>query len=127
MPAPPVVDATHLAVERTQLAQERTLMAWVRTATSLISFGFTIYKFFEYAIESKLVVRREGLFSPRDYAMTMITIGLASLSLALVEHVRSRRALRRAGADVPLSLSAVTALFVALLGIAGLVMAFLGK
>ena len=32
-------------MDRTRLAYERTLMAWVRTATSLISFGFTIYKF----------------------------------------------------------------------------------
>ena len=39
---------TKLAVDRTRLAYERTLMAWVRTATSLISFGFTIYKFFEF-------------------------------------------------------------------------------
>ena len=37
--------STRLAVDRTRLAHERTLMAWVRTATSLISFGFTIYKF----------------------------------------------------------------------------------
>ena len=36
-------DATKLAVDRTRLAYERTLMAWVRTATSLISFGFTIF------------------------------------------------------------------------------------
>ena len=39
-------ERTTLAVERTRLAHERTLMAWVRTATSLISFGFTIYKTF---------------------------------------------------------------------------------
>jgi inner membrane protein YidH len=36
-----------LAVERTRLAHERTTMAWGRTAASLISFGFTIYKFFD--------------------------------------------------------------------------------
>ena len=45
--------STKLAIERTRLAHERTLMAWVRTATSLISFGFTIYKFFEYLRESQ--------------------------------------------------------------------------
>ena len=39
---------TRLALDRTHLAHERTLMAWVRTATSLISFGFTIYKFFSF-------------------------------------------------------------------------------
>ena len=44
----PLDAGTRLAVDRTRLAYERTLMAWVRTATSLISFGFTIYKFFEF-------------------------------------------------------------------------------
>ena len=42
-----VIDATTLAVDRTRLAHDRTLLAWVRTGTSLIAFGFTIYKFFE--------------------------------------------------------------------------------
>jgi uncharacterized membrane protein YidH (DUF202 family) len=37
-----------LAVDRTRLAYERTMMAWVRTATSMISFGFTIHKFFQF-------------------------------------------------------------------------------
>jgi len=41
-------DATRLAVDRTRLAFERTMMAWVRTATSLITFGFTVYKFFQF-------------------------------------------------------------------------------
>ena len=47
MTTQPVDTGTRLAVTRTRLAHERTLMAWVRTAASLISFGFTIYKFFE--------------------------------------------------------------------------------
>src|SRR5689334_19149367 len=40
-------DPTALAVTRTFAALDRTLMAWVRTATALMSFGFTIYKFFQ--------------------------------------------------------------------------------
>jgi putative membrane protein len=52
-PATSLPDATQLAVERTTLAHERTLMAWVRTSVSLISFGFTIYKFFQYLRESE--------------------------------------------------------------------------
>jgi uncharacterized membrane protein YidH (DUF202 family) len=36
-----------LSIKRTRLSYDRTLMAWIRTATSLISFGFTIYKFFD--------------------------------------------------------------------------------
>ena len=51
--AHPLPDSTVLAIERTRLAHERTLMAWVRTSTSLISFGFSIYKFFEYLKESE--------------------------------------------------------------------------
>ena len=39
--------ATKLAFDRTRAAYERTMMAWIRTATSLITFGFTIYKFFQ--------------------------------------------------------------------------------
>ena len=47
-PDKPLDTGTRLAVDRTRLAYERTLMAWVRTAASLISFGFTSYKFFEF-------------------------------------------------------------------------------
>jgi uncharacterized membrane protein YidH (DUF202 family) len=50
---------TALALERTRLAHERTLMAWVRTATSLISFGFTIYKAFEYLLQRQPDVAME--------------------------------------------------------------------
>jgi putative membrane protein len=39
---------TALAEERTDVALDRTLMAWVRTTLSVISFGFTIFKFFQY-------------------------------------------------------------------------------
>ena len=40
-------------MRRTFLATERTLMAWVRTSLSMISFGFTIVKFFEYLAEER--------------------------------------------------------------------------
>ena len=39
--------ATELAFDRTRAAYERTMMAWIRPATWLITFGFTIYKFFQ--------------------------------------------------------------------------------
>jgi Domain of unknown function (DUF202) len=61
-----MIDAgTRLAVERTRLAYERTLMAWVRTATALISFGFTIYKFFEFEM-TKHPVRASLFWDPAD-------------------------------------------------------------
>ena len=56
-------DQVHLALERTYLAHERTLMAWVRTATSLITFGFSIYKFFAFEAKAKnitVVIENSG-------------------------------------------------------------------
>jgi uncharacterized membrane protein YidH (DUF202 family) len=40
-----------LALERTRVAYDRTMMAWIRTATSLITFGFGIYKFFQLELK----------------------------------------------------------------------------
>jgi uncharacterized membrane protein YidH (DUF202 family) len=62
-------------------------MAWVRTATSLISFGFTIYKFFQYLQERQTNVE-ERLLGPRGYALVMITIGIVALVLATLQHRR---------------------------------------
>ena len=73
--------SNRLALERTRLAYERTLMAWVRTATSLISFGFTIYKFFQYLREGRAGTF-DGAFGPRPFALMMIAIGLVALLLA---------------------------------------------
>ncbi len=55
--------STVLATDRTRLAHDRTLMAWVRTSTSLISFGFTIYKFFQY-LQEKGTGPQERLLGP---------------------------------------------------------------
>jgi putative membrane protein len=85
------LDARHLALDRTWLAHERTLMAWVRTATSMISFGFTIYKFFEFEKGAK--AGEHGLLTPRDFALAMVSIGLIALLLATIGHRRDTRQL----------------------------------
>jgi putative membrane protein len=109
--------STKLAVERTRLAHERTLMAWVRTATSLISFGFTVYKFFQYLRESQ-GAPTSGVIGPREFGGLMIGIGMTALVLATVEHRRSMRALRAEyGALVPYSLSTLVAGLIGTLGI----------
>jgi len=81
---------TQMAVERTLLAHERTLMAWVRTAASLISFGFTIYKFFQ--LEAKGRVPTSQIIGPRTFAALMIIMGLLALTIATIQHhVNMRR------------------------------------
>jgi uncharacterized membrane protein YidH (DUF202 family) len=65
---PSLSDAPKLAVDRTRLVHDQTLMAWVRTSTSLISFGFTIYKFFQYLRENEQGAANEVSIGPRGFA-----------------------------------------------------------
>ena len=94
--APHLPDSNQLAMDRTWLAHERTLMAWVRTATSMISFGFAIYKFFQFQLDKAAPGRHGayGLFSPRDFAVIMVSIGLLSLLTATISHRKDVRGIR---------------------------------
>jgi putative membrane protein len=112
--------STELALERTHLAHERTLMAWVRTAVSLISFGFTIYKTFQYLQDQSKGEQVKRLLGVREYALLMIGIGLISLLLATLQQWRYRRKLRQKGVEVPYSLATAMAALMAFLGIIAL-------
>src|SRR5215510_15075387 len=92
----PMLTNTDLAFERTMLAHERTLMAWVRTAVSLISFGFTLYKFFQEWRKTEQPV--QSIFTPRIVGMIMILFGLLGLLFAEIQH---RTAVRRLKRDYP--------------------------
>jgi putative membrane protein len=108
---------TKLSIERTMLSHERTLMAWVRTSTSLISFGFTIYKFFQYLRDSQTAAPR-GLIGPREFALMMITIGIVALALATLGHRRSLTALHaQYGVMVPPSLATTVSYLVGVFGV----------
>src|SRR5512147_3101059 len=78
--------SVRFSFERTLLSHERTLMAWVRTATSSITFGFTIYKFFQLEIGASVRPRSPQVISAREFAMIMIAIGLVALSLAAIQN-----------------------------------------
>jgi inner membrane protein YidH len=86
---------TELSLDRTFMAQDRTLMAWVRTSTSLISFGFTIYKFFQYLIETGTVFRIHKVFGPREFAIIMISIGVCALGVAVLEYSQESKKLEQ--------------------------------
>ena len=111
--------ATVLAAERTRLAHDRTLMAWVRTATSLITFGFTIYKFFQY-MQEKGMARENAVLGPRGFGLLMISIGIIALALATLQHRRDMVALRALHPEVPYSLATVLAALISLLGVVAL-------
>ena len=116
---------TQLAADRTRLAYERTLMAWVRTATSLISFGFTIYKFFQFLREGQPATR-EGTLGLHAFAILMIVVGITALLLASIDHLRHRRALQIEHGPMPYSLAAVVAILIGVLGVLGLLSVLMG-
>jgi putative membrane protein len=113
--------STELALDRTLLAHDRTLMAWVRTATSLISFGFTIYKFFQYLREQEGLEPDGRVLGPRNFAMLMISIGLASLLLATLQQLQLRKKLKSVYPQAGFPLATIMAAFISLLGILALI------
>jgi len=112
----PVLDtATTLAFERTRIAYERTMMAWIRTAASLITFGFSVYKFFEFELKNSPA--SQMLVGPRGFALGLIVIGMLSMVVGTVEHARDLRFLRQQYVGMPKSFSGLVAIVVGALGL----------
>jgi putative membrane protein len=78
--------STRLAVERTHVAYERTMLSWIRTATSLITFGFGVYKFFQIERSERL---QKYFVGPQEFGLVLVAIGLLSLLLATWEFRRN--------------------------------------
>jgi putative membrane protein len=115
---PPLDRSTELAFERTRVAYERTMMAWIRTATSLITFGFTIYKFFQ--LEGLGRAQQGHFIGARGFAFILVSIGLMSLLLATIEHRQNIRALGAEYAGKQRSLAVLLAALISFLGILAL-------
>jgi len=116
--APALDVSTRLAFDRTRAAYERTMMAWIRTATSLITFGFSIYKFFQ--IEEP-AGRPNRLIGPRGFAFMLVSIGLFSLTIATFEYRQNIRTLGAQHAGKPRSLAVLVAALISILGMFALV------
>lgn len=89
-------DSTDMAVTRTVMAADRSLMAWLRTGLSLISFGFTIYKFLDYS-RKELISRGENvsqISSPKVVGLFLIGFGIISLLMGIVENEATIRNLK---------------------------------
>jgi putative membrane protein len=112
--------STELALARTLAAYERTMMSWIRTATSLITFGFSVYKFFQ--LEAPGHTLRNHLIGPRQFAVMLVSIGLFSLVVATLEYRQNMRSLEVEYGQPRTSLAIVVAGLVSLLGILALVL-----
>jgi putative membrane protein len=105
---------TELGLDRTVMAADRTLMAWVRTALSMISFGFTIYKFLQSVRTQELAARPWG---PRNLGLVLISMGVISLLLATLQYTGHLRRLGYPTREVLRSLSFWVAGAVGLFGL----------
>jgi putative membrane protein len=105
-----------LAIDRTRLAAERNLMAWVRTALSMITFGFTIYKFLQFIHEeSKVPLPRPH--APRNLALALIGIGTLVLVIAGIQHWKYVRKLGAVQPQKAWDLALIVACLLASLGL----------
>jgi putative membrane protein len=119
--APSGVDQVKLALERTFLAHERTLMAWIRTAASLITFGFTLFKFVEYLNEREPDRIQQHVLGARTYGMVLIVVGVVTLALATLQHRQVTKRLRAQYPEAPFSLALLLAALISGLGILALI------
>jgi|SRR5262249_37630054 len=123
--APKLDFPTRLAVERTRVAYDRTMMAWVRTATSLITFGFTVYKFFQLQRYGDFAPRHR--IGPREFGLSLVSIGLVSLILAAWDNRQNMESLRSQYPNVPYSKATMLGALIFLLGMTGLILMILRK
>jgi putative membrane protein len=105
-----------LAIDRTRFAAERSLMAWVRTSLSMITFGFTIYKFLQY-IRQQSPVPLPRPNGPRNLGLVLIGIGTFALIVACTQHWNYVRKLSAVQPSKPWDLTFIVATLLMLLGL----------
>jgi len=118
---------TGMAFQRTRMAADRTLMGVIRTSLSLISFGFTIYQFFNKLKDSGVL---KGVAASRNFGTSLVLLGIGMLMLGIVYHVLFMLGLRRMRADMkcealvhaesgfPASMVLIVAVILLLIGVA---------
>ena len=77
---------------RTIMAADRTLMAWIRTSLSMLSFGFTIYKFLQ-TIASQGQMEHPN--SPQQVGLFLTGMGVASIVFGTLGYWVTLRDLER--------------------------------
>jgi len=113
-------DRTDLALERTSMAADRTLMAWTRTSLSMISFGFTVFKFMQYMHQEgkQTIIKTEH--GAENFGMVLIAIGIISLVVACLQYWQLDRKINPARKWY-LNLVFINAGFIGLLGLLALI------
>ncbi len=106
------VERTDLAYERTALANDRTLMAWIRTAVSLVSFGFTLYKFLHEVREAAHLQTSGSVFTPRIVGMVLIGLGFLGVFFAYIQYRMDMKRLENLTKQLPRSFTPYFAIMI---------------
>ena len=108
------------------MSADRTLMSVIRTSLSLISFGFTIYQFFNKLRDSGVL---KGVAPTRNFGTSLVLLGIGMLILGIIYHVMfmldlrtERDAMKVAGlvhaqSQFPVSLTLLVALVLLMVGV----------
>src|SRR6267143_595512 len=97
----------------TILAEERTDLALQRT---MIAFGFSIYKFFQYLPEEIAAGNIQRPQAPRNLGMSLIALGTLALAAAAWQHLNFLKQIGASQTRHVGSLSFVVAMVVILIG-----------
>ncbi len=81
-----------LGEKRTIMAADRTLMAWIRTSLSMLSFGFTIYKFLEGVAGRGRLPHPE---SPQRIGLFLCAMGTTAIILGTIGYWATLKDLQR--------------------------------
>lgn len=81
-----------LGTMRTIMAADRTLMAWIRTSLSMLSFGFTIYKFLEAMAEHDQIAHSD---SPQRVGLFLAGMGTGAIVLGTIGYWVTLRDLQK--------------------------------
>jgi len=93
LPALKPILPSDLGAVRTILAADRTLMAWIRTSLSMLSFGFTIYKFLQALADHGQIAKTD---SPQHVGMFLAAAGTGAMLLGSVSYWVTLRGIARA-------------------------------
>jgi putative membrane protein len=106
-----------LAVTRTQLALQRTQMAAVRTSVSMISFGFTIAKFFNDLKSIDSLKTISTAYSSSNVGYWLVLIGTAYIIITSVQYQFDYRALHIPGVRRRIPFTFLLSVVIGILGL----------
>jgi putative membrane protein len=118
---------TGMSFQRTRLSADRTLMSVIRTSLGLISFGFTIFQFFQKMKAQNLI--GGGSHAARNFGLALVYLGVGMVIVGIIYHVQfmwglrlQRREMTEEGlihsqSKFPVSFTLIVAILLLFLGI----------